>query len=94
METLFRLLEPRAEYLHCMGHSLNDCSQDTCRYTKIIGNMFDTLLELSKLFKYSAKKKILLNKLKHELTNHTLGNKLSVEPVGLYEQSHFDLLLN
>ena len=72
--TQIQQIEHRAVYLHCMGHSLNLAVQDTCRCIKM-RDMFDTVLELSKLFKYSAKKKALLNQLKSELSPHTPGVK-------------------
>ena len=50
--------EPRAIYLHCMGHSLNLAVQDTCQ--SIMSDTFDTVLELSKTLKYSSKKKAML----------------------------------
>ena len=63
--------EPRATYLHCMGHSLNLPVQDTCRSIKVMSDMFDTLLEISKAMKYSAKKKAMLLSLKQELSPST-----------------------
>ena len=60
--------EPRATYLHCMGHSLNLDVQDTCRSIRVISDTFDTLLEISKAMKYSAKKKAMLLSLKEELS--------------------------
>ena len=65
--------EPRALYVHCMGHSLNLAVQDTCRSIKVMADTFDTVLELSKVFKYSAKKKAILLKLKSELASETMG---------------------
>ena len=65
--------EPRALYVHCMGHSLNLAVQDTCRSIKVMADTFDTVLELSKVFKYSAKKKAILLKLKSELAPETMG---------------------
>lgn len=56
--------EPRAVYLHCMGHSLNLAVQDI----KVVSDTFDTLLEISKAVKYSAKKKAMLLSLKQELS--------------------------
>ena len=50
--------EPRAIYLHCMGHSLNLAVQDTCQ--SFMSDTFDTVLELSKTLKYSLKKKAML----------------------------------
>ena len=47
--------EPRALYVHCMGHSLNLAVQDTSRSVKVVADTFDTVLELAKVFKYSAR---------------------------------------
>ena len=68
--TQIALEEPRAIYLHCMGHSLNLAVQDTCRCIKIMSDTFYTVLELSKMMKYSAKKKAMLVSLKEELSPH------------------------
>ena len=69
--TQIQMEEPRAIYLHCMGHSLNLAVQDTCRSVKIMSDTFDTVLGLSKTLKYSSKKKAMLVSLKEELTPHT-----------------------
>ena len=58
-----------------MGHCLNLAVQDTCRSIKIMRDAFDTILELSKVFKYSAKKKAMLLKIKAELSPKTPGIK-------------------
>ena len=60
--------EPRAIYLHYMGHSLNLAVQDICRSIKIMSDTFDTVLELSKAIKYNAEKKAMLQSLKQELS--------------------------
>ena len=39
-----------------MAHSLNPAVQDTCRSLSVICEALDTVLELSEIFKYSAKK--------------------------------------
>ena len=49
--------EHRAMYIHCMGHCLNLAMQDTCRSIKMMSDVFNTVIELSKILKYSAKKK-------------------------------------
>ena len=67
--------EPRAVYLHCMAHCLNLAAEDTCRSIRIMADVFDIVLELSKMFKYSAKKKAMLLKLKSELCPETPGVK-------------------
>ena len=68
--------------MHWMGHSLN-LVQDTRRSIKIMKDAFNTVLELSKIFKYSAKKKVMLMKLKSELSPQTPGIQ--------YVLNHFDL---
>lgn len=73
--TQIQLDEPRAIYLHCMGHSLNLAVQDTCRSIKIMSDTFDTILELSKTMKYSSKKKAMLLSLKEELSPHSPSNR-------------------
>ena len=58
-----------------MGHSLNLAVQDTCRSVPVISEALDTVLELSKIFKYSAKKKSMLLQLKSELAPDSPGLK-------------------
>ena len=48
-------VEPRVLYIHFIAHSLNLDVQDTCRSVTVIGEALDMVLELSKIFKYSAK---------------------------------------
>ena len=67
--------ESRAVYIHCMAHSLNLAIQDTCRSIQVMSEAFDVVLELSKVFKYSAKKKAMLLKLKSELAPSAPGLK-------------------
>ena len=50
-------LQPKALYTHCYGHSLNLACQDTIRHVKPIRDALDTTHELSKLLKYSARRK-------------------------------------
>ena len=68
-------VEPRALYIHCMGHSLNLAVQDTCRSVSVISEALDTVLELSKIFKYSATKKSMLLQIKSELAPDSPGLK-------------------
>ena len=56
-----------------MGHSLNLAVQDTSRSVKVVADTFDTVLEMAKVFKYSAKKKAMLLKLKADLSPETMG---------------------
>ena len=83
--------EPRALYVHCMGHSLNLAVQDTSRSVKVMADTFDTVLELAKVFKYSAKKKSMLLKLKADLSPETMGIRPYVQLNGLYVLSRSDL---
>ena len=62
-------------YVHCMGHSLNLAVQDTSCSVKVMADTFDTVIGLAKVFKYSAKKKLMLLKLKIDLSP---GNKTTV----------------
>ena len=71
--TRIQLEEPRALYVHCMGHSLNLAVQDTSRSVKVMADAFDTMLELAKVFKYSAKKKSILLKVKADLSPESMG---------------------
>ena len=51
-----------------MAHSLNLAVQDTCQSVNVMSDAFDTVLELSKIFKYSTKKRGVLLNLKSEVT--------------------------
>ena len=54
---------------------MNLAVQDTCRSIAVMADAFDTVLELSKIFTYSPKKKAILLKLKSELAPDTPGLK-------------------
>ena len=73
--TQIQQLEARALYMHCNGHCLNLAVQDTCCSITIMRDAFNTVLELSKIFKYSAKKKAMLIKMQPELSPQTPGVK-------------------
>ena len=75
VSTQIQRKEPRAMNIHCMGHSLNLAVRDTCRSIQVMSAAFDVVLELSKIFKYSAKKKAMLLKLKNELAPGNPGVK-------------------
>ena len=59
--------EPRAIYTHCYGHSLNLACQDTIRSVKVVKDALDSTFELSKLLKYSSKRKATFKKIKEQL---------------------------
>ena len=73
--TEIKEVKPRALYIHCMAHSLNLAVQDTCRSVTVICEALDTVLELSKILKYSAKKKSILLKIKSKLAPESPGFK-------------------
>ena len=56
--------EPRAIYTHCYGHALNLACQDTIRSIKVVRDALDTTFEISKLLKYSSKRKAEFLKIK------------------------------
>ena len=66
-------MEPRAIFLHCYGHALNLACQDTIRSIKVMKHALDTTFELSKLLKYSSKRKSTYLKLKEELAPSESG---------------------
>ena len=57
---------PKALYIHCFCHSLNLAIQDSSRKIDIICHTLDTVLELSNLIRYSAKRKALLERIRRD----------------------------
>ena len=53
---------------HCYGYALNLACQDTICNIKVIKDALDTTFELSKLLKYSSKRKSEYLKLKEEIS--------------------------
>ena len=47
--TQIRAEEPRAIYSHCYGHALNLAACDTVKKNKILRDVLDSILEISKL---------------------------------------------
>ena len=64
---------PKALYIHCFCHSLNLAVQDVSRNIELIRNTLDTVFELSKLIRYSSKRKALLEKTRHDFETHGLS---------------------
>ncbi len=62
-----RSIQPKAIYTHCYIYALNLACQDTIRNIKPLRDALDTAFELSKLLKYSAKRKAEYTRLKEEL---------------------------
>ena len=59
--------EPRAIFTHCYGHSLNLACQDTIRSIKVVKDALDSTFELSKLLKYSVKRKGTFKTIKEQI---------------------------
>ena len=64
---------PRAIYNHCYGHSLNLAISDTIKGCKIMKDSLDLIFEASKLVKFSPKRDVHFEKLKHELASDSRG---------------------
>ena len=56
------------ELFTCIVWDTHSILQDTCRSVKVMSDTFDTLFEISKALKYSAKKKAMSLSLKQELS--------------------------
>ena len=65
--------EPRATFVHCYGHALNLATADVVRNVKCLKNTLDTTLEVSKLLKYSPRRRNLFEKLKSKISPETPG---------------------
>ena len=65
--------EPCAKYTHFYGHALNLSASDTIKKNKILRDVLDTVLEITKLLKFSPKRDALFTKLKQEITPGTPG---------------------
>ena len=65
--------EPRAMYTHCYGHVLNLAASDTVKKNKVLRDVLDTLLEITKLLKFSPKREAHFTKLKQEISPGTPG---------------------
>lgn len=65
--------EPRALYTHCYGHALSLSIADTVRMVKSLGNVMDTVHELSKLLQYSPKRSTLFKDIKGDISPDTVG---------------------
>ena len=68
-----KVVEPRAMYLHCFGHSLNLAVADTLKGAKIMPDVLDHVLEICKLLKFSPQRDAIFRKLKKELLSHAPG---------------------
>ena len=68
-----KVVEPRALYLHCFGHSLNLAVADTMKGVKVMSDVLDHALEICKLLKFSPRRDAIFHKLKEELSPHAPG---------------------
>ena len=66
-------IEPRTLYLHCYGHSLNLAVADTLKVVKVMSDVMDHALEISKLLKYSPQRDAIFHKLKEEISPQVPG---------------------
>ncbi|XP_065195791.1 zinc finger MYM-type protein 1-like [Sycon ciliatum] len=66
-------INPRALYTHCYGHALNLACQDMVRDIKCIKDCLNTVFELSKLLKYSAKRNATYQRLKDDMAPDQAG---------------------
>ena len=96
--------ESRAVYTHCYGHALNLACQDTIRHVKLVRDSIDTTFKISKLLKYSSKRKAQYLKIKEEMAPgdpgfHTLcpirwtvrANSLAIVECLRYRKQHDNL---
>ena len=61
---------PKALYIRCFCHSLNLAVQDVLRNIELIRNTLDIVFELSKLIRYSSKRKALLENIRQDFETH------------------------
>lgn len=60
-------------YSHCYGHALNLAASDTVKKNKILCDVLDTVLKITKLLKFSPKPDAPFAKLKQEIAPGTPG---------------------
>ena len=89
VKTQIQVKQPRALYTHCYGHALSLIVADTVRMMKSLGNVMDTVHELSKLLQYSPKRSTLFKALKERFPLTLLDFESYVQPNGLYAMKHF-----
>ena len=68
-----KIIEPRALYLHCFGHTLNLAVADTLKEVKCMSDALDHALEICKLLKFSPRRDSVFLKLKQELSPQVPG---------------------
>ena len=59
--------EQRAIFTHCYGHALNLATADTMRKSKVLCCALDTVVEISRLLKYSPRCDTLFENIKSDL---------------------------
>ena len=65
--------EKRAVFTHCYGHALNLACSDTVKGCKVLKDLLETTREITKLVKFSPKRKILFRDLKQDLAPDAPG---------------------
>lgn len=68
--------ESQAVFTHCYGHALNLACSDAVRGCKPLKDALDTTREITKLIKFSPKRKVLFRDLKQEMAPDTPGIRL------------------
>ncbi len=65
--TRIRELEPRAFYIHCYEHALNLAACDTLKKSRVMKDVIELTLEITKLIKYSPRRENIFQKVKDNL---------------------------
>ena len=67
LATQIKAEEPKAIFSHCFGHSLQLAVGDMIKEVKNLKDVLDTTSEISKLLKFSPKRKALFKKIQRRL---------------------------
>ena len=65
--------QPKANYTHCYGHSLNLAVMDSVRGSSLMKMALDCTYEITKLVKFSPHRDVLFEKIKSELAPQGQG---------------------
>lgn len=68
VSTQIQAEEPKAHFTHCHGHALNLAASEMMKQVKLVRNMFDSTLEISKLIKFSPRRDAIFQKIKAEIS--------------------------
>ena len=76
MVFLLSLVEPRAVYTHCYGHSLNLAASDVLKESKIMKEALETTHEITKLIKFSPHRDNVFRKIKEDMAPGSPGVRI------------------